>query len=100
MPSIMKSPWAKLITRMTPKIRPSPTHIRPYTAPIRSPAVRACRKLSIVSVTPCLATKLAPHLHAGPFLDDLCDRGEVGGCAKLGIGDGEHLPHRRAADHR
>jgi hypothetical protein len=25
----MKSPWAKLITRMTPKISPSPTHIRP-----------------------------------------------------------------------
>ena len=29
MPSIMKSPWAKLITRMTPKISARPTHIRP-----------------------------------------------------------------------
>ena len=29
MPSIMKSPWAKFTTRMTPKMMPSPTHISP-----------------------------------------------------------------------
>ena len=29
MPSIRKSPWAKLTTRITPKISPSPTHISP-----------------------------------------------------------------------
>src|SRR5512145_1273328 len=46
MPSIMKSPCAKLITRMTPKIRLKPTHINPYTAPVSRPAVSACRKLS------------------------------------------------------
>ena len=29
MPIIMKSPWAKLMIRMTPKISASPTHISP-----------------------------------------------------------------------
>src|SRR5262249_39831968 len=36
-PSIMKSPWAKLTTRMTPKISARPMLIRAYTPPTSRP---------------------------------------------------------------
>src|SRR3981189_3048241 len=42
----------------------------------------------------------AAHFDAGPFLQHLRDRGEVGCRAKLGVGDGQRLPDRRAGDHR
>src|SRR5271165_6636576 len=44
MPTIRKSPWAKLITRIEPKMMPSPTHIRAYVLPTRMPALSAWRK--------------------------------------------------------
>jgi len=42
MPAIMKSPWAKLITRMVPKINDSPAHSSPNSAPVSSPAASDC----------------------------------------------------------
>src|SRR5208282_283102 len=44
MPTIRKSPWAKLITRIEPKMMPSPTHISAYVPPTRMPALSAWRK--------------------------------------------------------
>src|SRR5581483_10468637 len=44
MPSIRKSPWAKLITRIEPKMMPSPMHISAEALPTRMPAARAWRK--------------------------------------------------------
>jgi hypothetical protein len=42
MPHTIMSPWAKLITRMTPKMRVSPTAIRLMTPPNRRPLSRPC----------------------------------------------------------
>ena len=41
MPSIKRSPWAKLITRITPKIMVKPMPIRAYTPPINMPLTKA-----------------------------------------------------------
>src|ERR1700761_5118589 len=42
----------------------------------------------------------AAHLDARPFLQHLCNEGEIRIGAKPGVGDREHLAHRRAANHR
>src|SRR5690606_24461538 len=61
MPSIMKSPCAKLITRMTPKISVRPTQRRPYVVPVRRPAVSDWRKFSMS----CGASTLRPESGCG-----------------------------------
>src|SRR5688572_32260766 len=43
---------------------------------------------------------LSPDLYAGPLLDDLGDRREVGVGAELRLGDRQHLPDGSAGDHR
>ena len=42
MPHTIMSPWAKLTTRITPKISVRPTAIRLYTPPNRSPLSSPC----------------------------------------------------------
>ena len=67
MPSISSSPWAKLITRMTPKMIVRPIPISAYTPPIRMPLIRDWRKISIRR-TEKARTGLQPYA-SGYFLN-------------------------------
>jgi hypothetical protein len=43
MPSIIRAPWAKLITFITPKMSVSPIATKPYTPPINNPSRSVCK---------------------------------------------------------
>jgi hypothetical protein len=42
--STANAPWARLITRMTPKIRVRPDAIRAYSAPTSTPRMSVCTR--------------------------------------------------------
>ncbi len=46
-PTIRMSPWAKLITRITPKMSVRPMPMSAYTPPIRMPLMRDCRNTAM-----------------------------------------------------
>src|SRR3954468_19687766 len=77
-------------------------------APIRSPAARAWRMFSRICAIMARHVRLRPpssrfrrtDLDPSPFLDDLCDRGEIRLRPEPRLRDRQHLSDDGANDHR
>src|ERR1700691_5806637 len=116
MPSMTKSPWAKLARRMIPKISDSPADISAYTPPSAMPLVSARRKDTcppLLAADLELAGGLARRVHRDDLavlplgeedtrVDVLADAVELdpaaghprrGEFAALDVDAGERVPH-------